>query len=614
MKSASAPVPARPRAQPGRRSGVFAKMVRIVARSLIVACLVACARAPAPPSAAEPVAARIDRITHHLLPATRVEGMDWHRSLEDRMRELRINGLSIAVFEHGQLAWARGFGVADVGTRQPVTATTLFQAASISKAVNALAALEAAERGTLALDAPINDSLRSWKLADNDFTRQRAVTLREILSHTAGTNTFGFLGYRAGAPLPTLVQILDGAPPANNEKIVVDRAPGEGFRYSGGGISIAQLALVERLGTPYPALMAARVLGPLGMTHSTYEQPLPAARVPEAAAGYRPDGSEVPGKHLVYPEMAAAGLWSTPSDLAAFLIEVQRARAGTSTKISRQIATEMTTPVARVEGDDWIGLGMFLMNRDGARLFGHDGWSLGFQSEAIASLDGGYGVVIMTNSDRGGEIIFDLERAVFAEYGWPIAPALARVTVEPSTLPGLAGTYGTPGDPVVVTFANGALFAHRPFDAPVELVPVGHDKFVGVGGDHTFTLDPKLTTPAPLVELEAGRTDAALATWKADPKALDATSATDVGRRLLVRHDPRRAAHVFQLVADVFPDSMDAHEGLAESFEALGDKPRARASYRAALAASARDSITRPIIKELLRLTCGDALARLGAR
>jgi len=184
---------------------------RLEMRSLFVACLVACnvppARPAGPAASAEPSAARIDRITHHLLPAARVKGMDWHRNLEDRMRELHIHGLSIAVFEHHHLAWAKGFGLGDVETRQPVTETTLFQAGSISKAVNALAALEAVEQGKLALDTPINDSLRSWKLGDNDFTRQHAVTLRELLSHTAGTNVHGFLGYRAGAPVPTLVQI-----------------------------------------------------------------------------------------------------------------------------------------------------------------------------------------------------------------------------------------------------------------------------------------------------------------------------------------------------------------------------------------------------------------------
>lgn len=588
---------------------------RLEMRSLFVACLVACnvppARPAGPAASAEPIAARIDRITHHLLPAARVKGMDWHRNLEDRMRELHIHGLSIAVFEHHHLAWAKGFGLGDVETRQPVTETTLFQAGSISKAVNALAALEAVEQGKLALDTPINDSLRSWKLGDNDFTRQHAVTLRELLSHTAGTNVHGFLGYRAGAPVPTLVQILDGAPPANTEKIVVDGLPGKEFRYSGGGTSIAQLALVDQIGLPYPALMAASVLGPLGMTHSTFEQPLPAARVPEAAAGYHADGSEVPGKRIVYPEMAAAGLWTTPSDLAAYLIELQLAREGKSSKISKRIAMEMTTPVARVEGDDWIALGLYLMNRDGAKLFGHDGWDEGFQAEALASLDGGHGVVIMANSDTGGEIFFDLERAVFAEYGWPMAPELERVAVEPAALAGFAGTYGTPGDPVVVTFASGTLFAHRPFDVPVELVPVGPEKFVGMGGDSAFTLDHKLATTAPLVELEAGHPDAALAAWRADPEALPERAATGVGRHLLQRQQPQLAIGVFQLVAGVFPDSMNAHESLAESYEAAGDKSHAIASYEAALAASARDKVTRPAVKEKLRRTCAEALARL---
>src|SRR5262249_10263637 len=163
-----------------------------------------------------------------------------------------------------------------------------------------------------------------------------------------------------------------------------------------------------------PELMAAGVLGPLGMTHSTYEQPLPAPRVPQAATGYHADGGAVPDKRMVYPELAAAGLWTTPTDLATFLIEVQLARAGRPSKISKQVAMELTTPVATVEGDDSSGLGMYVMKRDGAELFGHDGWDEGFQAEALASLEGGYGVVVMANSDNLGEILLDVERTIFA--------------------------------------------------------------------------------------------------------------------------------------------------------------------------------------------------------
>jgi CubicO group peptidase (beta-lactamase class C family) len=540
-----------------------------------------------------------------------VKGEHWHTNLEDRMREHHIHGLSIAVFEHYHLLWARGFGFADVNTRQPVTETTLFQAGSISKAVNAVAVLEAVEQGKLALDTPINDALRSWKLGDNELTRQHAVTLRELLSHTAGTNIYGFKGYRSGAALPTLVQILDGAAPANTEKIVVDGLPGKGFRYSGGGTMVTELALVDQLGRPYPELMAEAVLGPLAMTHSTYEQPLPQARVGEAATGYHADGGEVPDKRMVYPEMAAAGLWTTPSDLATFLIEVQLARAGRSSKISKQVATELTTPVAHVEGDDSIGLGMYLMKRDGAELFGHDGWDEGFQAEAIASLDGGYGVVVMANSDNLGEILFDVERAIFAEYGWPMAPELVRIAIDPAALAGFAGVYGKPGDPIVVSYANDKLFAHRPFESAVELVPVGAKRFVTVGGQDTYTFDAKLTTAAPLVELEAGRTDTARSAWMADPPMITERAASRVGRDLLQRKQPQLAVTVFELIGDVFPDSASAHANLGEAYEAAGDKPHAIASYQAALATLEHGKVADAALEQQLRATCTAALARL---
>jgi hypothetical protein len=322
-------------------------------------------------------------------------------------------------------------------------------------------------------------------------------------------------------------------------------------------------------------------------------------------------GGAVPDKRMVYPEMAAAGLWTTPSDLATFLIEVQLARVGRSLKISKQLAMELTTPVATVQGDDSIGLGMYIMKRDGAALFGHDGWDEGFQAEAIASLDGGYGLVVMANSDNLGEILFDVERAIFAEYSWPMAPELERVAIDPAVLAGLAGTYGTPGNPVVVAFANDRLFAHRPFEGSIELVPVGATKFVTLGGEHTYKLEAKLATTAPLLELEAGRAEVARSTWKDDPAMLSAGAAIGVGRDLLQRKQPQLALAVFQLVADVFPDATGAYVSLGEAYEATGDKPHAVASYQAALAASKRDQATPPVFKDQLRATCSAALARL---
>jgi CubicO group peptidase (beta-lactamase class C family) len=315
--------------------------MKLVALALLVACG---GSSTTPVTPAVDHAANIERGLH---PAVSIKGEPHTIALEQRMRELHINAVSIAVFQSYKVVWARAYGLADTGV--PATPETLFQAGSISKSVNALGTLEAVADGVLSLDTPINDSLTGWKLPDNDLTKVTPVTLRELLSHTAGTTVHGFPGYAAGLPVPTIKQILDGEPPANSPAIRVDLAPNTQFRYSGGGITIAQLALTERSKASYPELLARRVLQPLGMTHSTYEQPLPAALVPHAAAGYGQDGTQVVGKRHIYPEMAAAGLWTTPADLARFFSEIALARANRSKLVSNEIALEMTTAVKKLD-------------------------------------------------------------------------------------------------------------------------------------------------------------------------------------------------------------------------------------------------------------------------
>jgi len=584
-------------------------------------------------AAADP---HIDQITHGLLPPVQVRGEDVRFSIEDRMRKYKIHGVSVAVVDHYRVVWAKGFGVADVETGAPVTDTTVFLAGSISKSVNALAQLQAVAEGKLALDAPINDALTRWKLADNELTRGAPVTLRRLLSHTAGTNVHGFDGYVAGTPFPTLVQVLDGAPPANSPKIVVDGVPGKAYRYSGGGISITQLALVDRLGRPYPELLASRVLGPLGMTHSTYEQPLPAALVGHAAAGYARDGSVVPGKRNVYPEMAAAGLWTTPTDLARFFLELQLARAGRSDKISQAFAREMTTAVAPTDGGGQIGLGVFLSERNGAPVFGHSGADTGFQADAVASLDQGYGVFVMASSDDSFPLFGEIERAVFAAYAWPGADTPSeRFAIDPASLARVAGSYGPADKPLVLAVAGGKLTVRQPYGEPVELVPVAAETYVALDGSGRYKLDGATftrtrgaehedrvrlsdTTRAPLIELEAGRFDAAVAAARelvrGDAKAFDEHWLNRFAYSVLTSRGATVALPMFRLNAAVFPASCNVHESLAEALEAVGDKPGAIASYEAALAALPNDTTTPGELKDRDREASVAALARLRAK
>ncbi len=308
------------------------------------------------------------------------------------MEALRVPGVSIAVIHNGEIAWARGFGVTRLGG-DPVTPDTLFQAGSISKPVAAAGVLALVQSGKLGLDTDVNEYLTSWKVTANSFTEGAKITLRQLLTHTAGMTVHGFPGYASDADVPTLVQVLNGQVPANTPPIVVDIAPGKIWRYSGGGYVVAQQLLDDVTGMPFTRFMQETVLSPVGMTRSTYEQPLPEDRIAVAATPYRDTGRPVRGGAHTYPEMSAAGLWTTASDLARFAIAVQSSFAGRSNGfLSAAITRQMVTP-----GLGGWGLG-FHADR---RWFAHGGADDGFQANLFAYNDGD-GVVVMTNSDNGG--------------------------------------------------------------------------------------------------------------------------------------------------------------------------------------------------------------------
>lgn len=368
---------------------------------------------------------RIRRIVDEIPPSVIVKGEPASTTkLADRMAALHVPGVSIAFIHDGKVEWARGFGVTRIGG-PPVTPDTLFQAASISKPVAAMAVLHLAQTGKLDLDTDVNQYLKTWKLPQNGFTERAKVTVRELLTHTAGLTVHGFPGYASDAPVPTLVQVLNGEKPANSEPIRVDTEPGTIWRYSGGGYVIAQQLVQDLTGQPFPKLMHDTVLGPIGMTRSTYEQPLPGNRLAEVATPYRGDGQPIPGGPHVYPEMAPAGLWTTPSDLARYAIEVQKSLAGASDKVlSVAMVRQMLTP-----GKNNQGLGPGVGGSGQHRYFTHGGANEGYRCNLMAYNEGD-GVVIMTNGDNGGQLASDLQRSVAHQYGWPDFQPAERTTAK----------------------------------------------------------------------------------------------------------------------------------------------------------------------------------------
>ena len=415
--------------------------------------------------------------------ATRPDDLD--AFVTAQMAQRHIPGLSLAIIQDGRIVEARAYGVTEAGGTQPVTTSTLFQAGSISKSVAALGALHLVEQRRLSLDADVNATLTTWKLPASALTATKLVTLRELLSHTAGLTVHGFPGYAVDAPMPTLVQVLDGVPPANTAPIRVETAPGTRWNYSGGGYTVMQQMIIDVTGQPFPEFMRQTVLAPIGMTHSSYEQPLPPDLASATASGHYPRGQRVKGRWHVYPEMAAAGLWTTPTDLARFAIEVQESYTGRSSKvISPAMTRRMLTE--EKEGD---GLGLFLQGAGRSLLFNHGGRDEGFDASLNAMAETGQGLVVMINANDNSRMINRIMVFVAKKYGWPTAVTyaapVATESVPRDRLDALTGRYELSNNNMVTFVAQNGRLCRASDGMPDE-------EFGAVGGDRFASADRSL--------------------------------------------------------------------------------------------------------------------------
>lgn len=395
------------------------------------------------PITASTAQARMEAVIQSLGPAVEIKGRPPVRArLVDEMRAKHVPGVAIAVIRHGKIDWAKGFGLTGPGGER-VTADTLFQAGSVSKPIAAVTALRLVQQGRLSLDCDANATLTTWQVPANNYSKEHPVTLRALLSHTAGTTVHGFSGYASGAPVPTLPQVLNGEGLANSPAVVVDQPVGQSYRYSGGGYEIAQQMMIDATGVPFAKLVHDQVLAPLDMSHSTEQQPLDRALLAQAALPHGADGDPIPGGPHTYPEMAAAGLWTTANDLARFVIELQRAADGRPGRVlNAHSAKMMMTPVKAN-----YGLGVNVLGAPAARYFFHDGSNAGYKASMLGYPGSGDGVVVLTNGDQGYELGQKITRAVALAYGWPDLHPVERTAVilGADQLAPYAGSFDIPG-------------------------------------------------------------------------------------------------------------------------------------------------------------------------
>jgi len=409
-------------------------------------------------------------------------------SIAERMKHHNVQGVSIAVIDNYKIVWAKGYGYADKKEGRKVTVNTLFEPGSISKSLNAVGILKLAQQGKLDLYQDINQYLVTWKFPYDTVSHGKKITTAQLLTHTAGLGVHGFPGYHRDSVLPSIIDILDGRAPSNTWPVRSVMEPGIESRYSGGGTVITQLMLTDITKQPYEQYMREQVFRPLGMTNSSYNQPPPASQRKNLVTAYKSNGDEVPGKYYVYPEKGAAGLWTTPTDICKYLIEIQLAYQGKSSKVlNQEMATLHVTPY---KND--VAMGTFIQNRNGEKYFVHSASNEGFVGYFLAGLTNGKGVALFVNSDNG-YVLLELLNSVASVYDWKGFGKPEQVTTVPvsdTIASKYPGEYITDGWYSEITkekdglyFWTDGLSSKMHFTSPTEF------RNIELMGKKTFTFD-----------------------------------------------------------------------------------------------------------------------------
>ena len=553
--------------------------------------------------------ARRAAVENSLLPREWARGHAF--TLDERMRILSVPGVSIAVIHNGKIDWAAGYGVRDVVTREPVTSETMFQAASISKPISAMTTLRLAQEGVIDLDSPINDLLKSYQLPPTEF--EGTVTPRRILSHTAGLGGHGFPGYQSDEAIPTAPEVVAGR--GNTEAVVQVGPAGRTVRYSGGGSTVLQVALADITGEDFGDLAQRRVLGPLAMNNSTYAQPLSSATWPNHSAGHDMNGGRLPGRVHVYPELFAAGLWTTPSDIARFAIELQTVAASQDGAVlDARWGRTMLTPELQNAAP-----GLFISEYGGDRWFRHGGANEGFRCDFRASFAGGHGVVVMTNGDAGITLCHDIIRAVASVYNWPdaVGEPLQSVSLTAGEMQRYVGRYEfDSGDVVLVEMGPGGdrlEIQQLPYPR-LPLAPLGEHRFQILGSDfqmdfHGVAFDDSQDAASltmsmnsdqharrmmpdsysPVQDLLAGDPSVAIAFYRrafaanADDRVVDCRRLTGFALGLSQWHREEAGLSLAQLTVELYPDDARAWDALGRISRTLGHRDAAIDAYRTCL-------------------------------
>jgi CubicO group peptidase (beta-lactamase class C family) len=491
--------------------------INLIVQSLVLIFVGACSSPPKDPSTADPQNDNADCISTKDSADGKVQLENGIRgqvkflgesenlsSIKDKMTEYNIPALSLAVINHGEIEWADIYQNADF-PGQTLDCMSIFQAASLSKPVTFMAALRMEAAGEIDMDENIQTYLSDFTLPQGKQTPENPVTFRNIFSHTSGISSGGYQGYAKDLPVPSDLQILRGDEGANTPAIEVVTPPNESLAYSGGGYTLAELALQDIYSDDFSSIMKKWILEPAGMSHSEFTQPLPDSNANEVAWGYTQSGEAIEGGWRNHPEQAAAGLWSNAIDMAKFLNEIYKGYQGESAIFT---PSEIETILSHER--DGLVYGFIVNRSDDDISITHYGGNAGYRTGMTISLISGKGLVYLTNSDYGGALGNELLLSASQVYEWQHFKQITveREQVSSEVLKGLSGDYMWNSQiELSITFdeVNNTISLYFPNGDEYKLIPVKGDElgFIHPGTAVTVTFSME---DAPLSFLLYGQT------------------------------------------------------------------------------------------------------------
>ncbi|MEC9249423.1 MAG: serine hydrolase domain-containing protein, partial [Pseudomonadota bacterium] len=405
--------------------------------------------------------------TSQLRPRFWVGEDETRYTLAERMQHYSVPGVAIAIIEDGELLYAEGFGVLQAGGVEPVNAHSVFSAGSVSKIATSALTLRLHDMGELDINAPVSGQLVSWQLPDSEYDNSR-VTLRTILSHTAGFNVHGFPDFQPGAEQPSVYDTLNGTAPALTDALELTFEPGSTYRYSGGGFTLAQLIIADQTETAFERAAATHLFGPLGMTRSSFANPLPVDHGNIARAHDRQgEPAALPRGYESMPEMAASGLWTSAHDLGLLVASLIDDYRGDGDYLARETAFDMMSRVARSQH----GLGPRIEHAGNQYFFHHAGANNSYQSWMEGHLATGDGLVVLTNGANGNALHMEIRNAVADAMGWDINAVnrLPALDIPEAMLASMTGRFA-PNDVVPLDMRQQMVSGIYAWDLEVTLI------------------------------------------------------------------------------------------------------------------------------------------------